>query len=371
MREPVEFVLLTKRLWVEASQYPVLTLLGQAIGSMVLAADALLQRARAPMYVFDTMGYAFSYPILARFGGCKVLSYTHYPMISTDMLNRVIERRPTYNNQATVAGSATLSRAKGLYYKLFARLYGAVGRWCNLTIVNSKWTAAHIDALWGCKSRVVYPAVDTRTLEAIPLGPGREPLCISVAQFRPEKDHELQIRAFAMFCLEWKLSRAQEACPKLVMIGSVRNSGDAAIVARLMALKGELRLSDDEFEIAMNVSYAELQKYLAHARVGLHTMWNEHFGIGIVELMAAGVITIAHDSGGPKMDIVVPWQGGPTGFLATTVEQYAAALHKAFTMDPKDQTLQQRARQSVKRFSEEQFHQDLVALLEPIIIIIK
>jgi hypothetical protein len=34
-------------------------------------------------------------------------------------------------------------------------------------------------------------------------------------------------------------------------------------------------------------------------------MWNEHFGIGVVELMAAGVVTIAHNSGGPKMDIVV------------------------------------------------------------------
>lgn len=40
--------------------------------------------------------------------------------------------------------------------------------------------------------------------------------------------------------------------------------------------------------------------------VGLHTMWNEHFGISIVELMAAGLIAVAHDSGGPSMDIVSP-----------------------------------------------------------------
>ena len=33
-------------------------------------------------------------------------------------------------------------------------------------------------------------------------------------------------------------------------------------------------------------------------------MWNEHFGIGVVELMASGVVAIAHDSGGPKLDIV-------------------------------------------------------------------
>ena len=29
-------------------------------------------------------------------------------------------------------------------------------------------------------------------------------------------------------------------------------------------------------------------------------MNNEHFGIAIVELMASGIITVAHDSAGPK-----------------------------------------------------------------------
>jgi len=30
----------------------------------------------------------------------------------------------------------------------------------------------------------------------------------------------------------------------------------------------------------------------------------EHFGISIVEMMAAGIITIAHNSAGPKQDII-------------------------------------------------------------------
>ena len=44
--------------------------------------------------------------------------------------------------------------------------------------------------------------------------------------------------------------------------------------------------------------------YLSRANVGIHTMWNEHFGIGVVEMMAAGLVTVAHNSGGPKSDII-------------------------------------------------------------------
>jgi alpha-1,2-mannosyltransferase len=51
-------------------------------------------------------------------------------------------------------------------------------------------------------------------------------------------------------------------------------------------------------------------------------MWNEHFGIGVVELLAAGVLTVAHDSGGPRSDILAAdAQGRQIGFAASTPEE--------------------------------------------------
>lgn len=38
-----------------------------------------------------------------------------------------------------------------------------------------------------------------------------------------------------------------------------------------------------QFEV--NASFDTLVQSLATAKVGLHTMWNEHFGIGVVEYM--------------------------------------------------------------------------------------
>ena len=54
----------------------------------------------------------------------------------------------------------------------------------------------------------------------------------------------------------------------------------------------------------------------------------EHFGIAIVELMSSGIITVAHNSAGPKLDII----GGAkkeVGFLADDLDGYTFFVHKA------------------------------------------
>lgn len=57
---------------------------------------------------------------------------------------------------------------------------------------------------------------------------------------------------------------------------------------------------DENVEFKLNTSYSELVSELQRGTIGLHTMWNEHFGISVVESMAAGLIMVAHDSGGPR-----------------------------------------------------------------------
>lgn len=52
----------------------------------------------------------------------------------------------------------------------------------------------------------------------------------------------------------------------------------------------------------------------------------------VVECMAAGTCMIAHNSAGPKMDIVVDYRGKRTGYLADTDEAYANCLHDIYTM---------------------------------------
>jgi len=107
----------------------------------------------------------------------------------------------------------------------------------------------------------------------------------------------------------------------------------------------------------VNAPYPLMLSHLARASLGINTMVDEHFGINVVEYMAAGLIPVAHKSAGPLLDIAVPYEGKPTGFHATTPETFAQAFHDAFSLPPAEElAMRQRARSlAVSKFSEAEF----------------
>ncbi|NP_001171793.1 asparagine-linked glycosylation protein 11-like [Saccoglossus kowalevskii] len=361
VKKPVEFIFLKRRNWVEATTWPYFTLLGQSLGSLMLGWEGLMQCV--PDIYIDSMGYAFTLPMFKYLGGCKVGCYVHYPTISTDMLSRVRERRQTYNNQDVVSQSSVLTSLKVLYYRIFAYVYGVVGARSDIVMVNSTWTHGHIQDLWSVKEKtsIVYPPCDTEDFLRLPLEDDSTKLnhtIVSVAQFRPEKDHRLQLLSFQR--LLRSTSETQRDRLTLILVGSCRNQGDAARVDELRQLCEDLKIRSN-VEFKLNVSFDELKKYLGEATIGLHTMWNEHFGIGVVECMAAGTVILAHKSGGPKMDIVINYNDKPTGFLANDEESYANAMETILKM-PAQQRMEMRknARKSVVRFSEQEFNDNFL-----------
>ena len=314
--EDVSFVRIRGKWLVEAASYPMFTMVGQMVGSMIVALVALW--VDAPDVFLDTTGYAFTYPLARYLAGCRVACYTHYPTIS-DMLQRVVEQRPTYNNDERIAGSKASTLAKWIYYKIFARFYAAAGRCADVVMVNSTWTYNHINGMWKIplKTSVVYPPCDTARLQKIGVGVNaggvprpRQRIVLSIGQFRPEKDHKLQL--MAMKALQ-SLDGGKHADVRLILIGGCRDEGDRERVDELKRLCKELDI-EAVVEFHVNAPYSVLLQYLRAASVGIHTMWNEHFGICCVELLSAGVIPVAHNSGGPKSDIIKCETGHRTGF---------------------------------------------------------
>ncbi|CAH2224968.1 GDP-Man:Man(3) c(2)-PP-Dol alpha-1,2-mannosyltransferase [Pelobates cultripes] len=359
----VKFIFLEKREFVEASRYPHFTLLGQSLGSIILGWEALMKCV--PDIYIDSMGYAFTLPLFKYLGGCRVGCYVHYPTISTDMLSVVRSQHARFNNSAYITNNPVLSRLKLIYYNLFAVLYGWVGSCSDVIMVNSTWTFNHILNLWKCSERtnIVYPPCDVQTFLDIKLDQEqerRDHSIVSVGQFRPEKDHSLQIQAFKKLLA--KKTSEETSKLKLILIGGCRNKEDDDRVSELKKLSLELGVP---VEFKVNIPFEDLKKCLSDATIGLHTMWNEHFGIGVVECMAAGTIILAHNSGGPKMDIVKPFEGQKTGFLADSEDSYASVMDQILSLSPEERlTIRQNARRSVTRFSDSEFETNFLSAAE-------
>lgn len=344
-RGAIEFVFLKRRGCVEAEKWPRFTLLGQSIGSFFLGLEGFLNFV--PDVYVDTMGYAFTMPLFRWLGRCKTASYVHYPVISQDMLHVVQNREITFNNAKWISRSRFFSKCKLYYYRLFAKLYGFAGRRSNVVMVNSTWTHRHISKLWSCgRVFIVYPPCDTSTFQQLPIArPSKHFTIISIGQFRPEKKHEVQLKVLKEFLSN--VGPEVHKSVKLVLVGGCRNPEDDARVMYLRNLAKSLQI-DKYVRFELNITFQNLQNELKNAKVALHTMENEHFGIVLPECMAAGCVMVAHNSGGPKDDILVDWQGNKVGYLADGEEGMASCLVEVLnSSDMERRTMVEAARASV------------------------
>lgn len=216
-----------------------------------------------------------------------------------------------------------LAQKSNTYYSLFHRFF--------------KSNYFQLGLLRETRIETVFPPCNVLYLSELPLGK-RLGVILSVGQFRPEKDHILQLRMFKLL-LENYHERFKNVC--LVMLGGSRNRQDEDLIEHLKAETIRLGIPEKNVVFEVNVTFSRLKRFLSHSSVGLHTMWNEHFGISVVEMMAAGLVVVAHNSGGPRDDIIhTSLEDTRTGYLATSPEEYADAVSAAFnTLDQENETL--------------------------------
>lgn len=220
--------------------------------------------------------------------------------------------------------------------------------------------------MWNRSLHRVYPPCDVDHLKSLEKSMTRpeKVRILSLAQFRPEKDHPLQLQA--LYELREIIPEDLFANVTLVMCGSCRNNDDSNRVKDLKDLSKHFSL-ENNVEFKVNLTYDELLKELQRAYIGIHTMLDEHFGIGVVELMAAGLITVAHRSGGPRLDIIETSEASRLGFLAVTAEEYAHTLrYILYLSDEEISEIRERARASVDRFSRKKFQEEFLRAIDPL-----
>src|SRR6266566_9483595 len=195
----------------------------------------------------------------------------------------------------------------------------------GLVLAISQYSKWHLDNEWKRPSTLVYPACNMVT-------PGvKRDLVVTVARAVPAKRLELF----------WKVARR---CPEYEFMMLLTQ--DPTFVDYSMSLA---RGAPANGTTIFNPVRELYHRILGEAKVYLHMMEREHFGITVVEAMSASCVPIVHDSGGPK-EIV----GGQVGFRWRNVRDIPSMIREAMKLSPSEA-----ARKRAEHFNRERFDEAL------------
>jgi glycosyltransferase involved in cell wall biosynthesis len=205
---------------------------------------------------------------------------------------------PEYFSHLQTGSSSPIWR---LYYRPASAYYRNRVRRVGILLSVSDFTRGFVEKKWERDSRTVYPPCPVEAFSELSKVQKRENLVVTVGRIVPEK-------RFHMFV---ELARIVPKT-RFVAIGSL--SDEASVYYE--------RLKKTAPE---NVSFVlsplrKVKDLLGRAMAYVHCAENEHFGITIVEAMAAGCVPIVHDSGGPR-EIVTGNVGFRWSDLSTAARQ--------------------------------------------------
>src|SRR5712664_3165237 len=185
---------------------------------------------------------------------------------------------PEYFSHLQTGSSSPIWR---LYYRPASAYYRNRVRRVGILLSVSDFTRGFVEKKWGRDSRTVYPPCPVEAFSELSKVQPRENLVVTVGRIVPEKRFHLFVELARMV-------------PKtrFVAIGSLSDEA-STYYERLKTAAPE------------NVSFVisplrKVKSLLGRAMAYVHCAENEHFGITIVEAMAAGCVPIVHDSGGPR-----------------------------------------------------------------------
>lgn len=227
----------------------------------------------------------------------------------------------------------------------------------DTVICNSSFTKKFIDKEYGVKSSVIYPPVDVESFRPA----GKENIILSVGRFSQllqSKGQDVLVDVFKKMVDKglsgWKLNLA----------------GGTDVGGKEFVKKLRKGTKNYPIEIIENPDFLTLKKLYGKSKI----FWSasgfevdeekepekvEHFGITVVESMAAGCIPIVLSAGGHKEIIKEP----DNGFLWKTSDELLEKTKKLASNEKERVKIANQARLSSKRFSQERFEEEIGKLL--------
>jgi glycosyltransferase involved in cell wall biosynthesis len=180
----------------------------------------------------------------------------------------------------------------------------------NVVLTNSRFSKEALRKAYpDVQPSVLYPPVDIDRFSIAYQSNYREPQVLVISRFSPEKQIERAI----------KVARLLKGKIKLKVIGSLVPANRPYFDSlRKMIHEDDL---ERNIKLTPNATNVELLNAMSTSTIYLHTMYGEHFGVSIVEAMAAGLVPIVPSYGGCSEIVPLEYQYG-------TLEDAAACILK-------------------------------------------
>ncbi len=225
-------------------------------------------------------------------------------------------------------------------------------------VVNSQFTKQIVDEEYGINSQVIYPPVETNELK-----PGNKINSILFAarfsNLLQQKGHHVLIQAFKQLC-DTGVSNYQ-----LWLAGSTEVGSDGGLLKQLKTMAEGYPIS-----FYTDVDWDTMKKLYAKAKI----FWSavgydadettepekcEHFGISLVEAMAAGCVPIVLNKGGLR-EIVINERNG---YLWNDVDELLNRTTSLFNNQEEINQISQAAQKRAQDFSKDRFVKEFLNLI--------
>ena len=215
----------------------------------------------------------------------------------------------------------------------------------DVVLANSNSTRKQCIKRWNRNDCIVlYPSIkiDEIATYISSSSSSKDDICIVLSRLSPEKKIELAIEAFKTKVLRNK---------QLLIIGYLARE-NKNYYHRLR----DMSKRNQNIKILPNLRRNEVLILLSKSKVLFHPNPNEHFGIAIIEAMAAGCLPVVHASGGP-LEIV---DNGRYGLIYKDAMEIPELLNLAFNLS---EHFQHKVKSRALQFDIKHFQEKLITLI--------
>jgi len=222
----------------------------------------------------------------------------------------------------------------------------------GLILTNSKFSQRAIKKYTGRDASVVYPPVDIETFAYAAKSDSRENLVISCGRYSPEKNYEFVLQV---------AERLKGKPIRFIIVGASSGKISKRYYEKLERIRRAKNL--ENVEMLRDVDRSKLLALYGKAKIYFHAMRYEHFGISIVEAMAAGLVPIVHRSGGPWEDILRAQQG-VYGFSYLTVDEAAQIIEDLMEDEEARKEIVSMNMGYIYMFSSESYKKNILSIVD-------